>query len=99
MRFQRFLDERHARRCGANRGRDGRHVFLGGLDRLDRPVELEGRAHVRRILLFEIGHDHGERQSRDLRSELEERGIIDLKGTGPMNTWFLTGRSDLGRRG
>jgi adenylate cyclase len=30
---------------------------------------------------------------------LEERGIIDLKGTGPMNTWFLTGRSDLGARG
>ena len=24
---------------------------------------------------------------------LEDRGIIDLKGTGPMNTWFLTGRS------
>ena len=30
---------------------------------------------------------------------LEERGMIDLKGTGPMHTWFLTGRSDLGRRG
>ena len=27
---------------------------------------------------------------------LEERGIIDLKGTGPMNTWFLTGRTDVG---
>ena len=26
--------------------------------------------------------------------ELEERGTIDLKGTGPMNTWFLTGRTD-----
>ena len=24
---------------------------------------------------------------------LEERGTIDLKGTGPMNTWFLTGRT------
>jgi adenylate cyclase len=24
---------------------------------------------------------------------LEERGIIDLKGKGPMKTWFLTGRS------
>jgi class 3 adenylate cyclase len=24
---------------------------------------------------------------------LEERGTIDLKGTGPMTTWFLTGRS------
>jgi adenylate cyclase len=24
---------------------------------------------------------------------LEERGVIELKGTGPMNTWFLTGRS------
>jgi adenylate cyclase len=24
---------------------------------------------------------------------LEERGMIDLKGTGPMNTWFLTGRT------
>jgi hypothetical protein len=28
--------------------------------------------------------------------QLEERGIIDLKGTGPMNTWFLTGRTDVG---
>ena len=27
---------------------------------------------------------------------LEDRGIIDLKGTGPMNTWFLTGRTDVG---
>jgi adenylate cyclase len=24
---------------------------------------------------------------------LEERGTIELKGTGPMNTWFLTGRA------
>ena len=24
--------------------------------------------------------------------QLEERGTIDLKGTGPMRTWFLTGR-------
>jgi len=28
--------------------------------------------------------------------QLEGRGIIDLKGTGPMNTWFLTGRTDVG---
>jgi adenylate cyclase len=27
---------------------------------------------------------------------LEERGTIDLKGTGPMTTWFLSGRSDGG---
>jgi adenylate cyclase len=25
---------------------------------------------------------------------LEERGTIDVKGRGPMSTWFLTGRSD-----
>ena len=30
---------------------------------------------------------------------LEDRGIIDLKGTGPMNTWFLTGRTDVGAVG
>ena len=30
---------------------------------------------------------------------LEERGLIDLKGTGPMNTWFLTGRTGVGDGG
>ena len=30
---------------------------------------------------------------------LEDRGIIDLKGTGPMNTWFLTGRTGVGAVG
>ena len=43
----------------------------------------------------EVGKIQVTSQTRDLlagRFDLEERGIIEVKGKGPIQTWFLIGR-------
>jgi adenylate cyclase len=45
-------------------------------------TDVEGRIQVPQSMYERLKHDY----------LLEERGVLDIKGKGPMHTWYLVGR-------
>jgi len=47
-------------------------------------TDVEGRIQVPQTVYERLKNDY----------VLEERGVVDIKGKGPMHTWYLVGRRD-----
>jgi class 3 adenylate cyclase len=68
----------------------GKHKFTYDLwgDAVNVASRMESHGLAGRIQISESTH----RKLRD-RYATEERGVIDVKGKGPMTTWWLLGRT------